>query len=101
MCCRYVDNEFATTQPRAAIIFRGKGLRIAAEERSQWDPRVDVYFQPKAWLNDPVLDEWVICTFSKATSYARDADWEESVPFCDNLKTQTRDHFRKLSLIHI
>ena len=96
LCCRYVDNEFAATQPRAAIIFRGKGLRIAAEERSQWDPRVDVYFQPKAWLNDPVLDEWVIRTFSKATSYARDADWEESVLFCDNLKTQTRDHFRRL-----
>ena len=102
LCCRYVDNELAATQPRAAIIFRGKGLRIAAEERSQWDPRVDVYFQAKAWLNDSVLDEWVIRTFSKATSFAQNAhaDWEESVLFCDNLKTQTRDHFRHLLWKH-
>lgn len=100
LCCRYVGNQFASTQPKAAIIFRGKGLRISAEERAQWDARVDVYFQQKAWLNDSVLDEWTIRTFAKCTSFQVDADWEESVLFCDNLKTQTRSSFRNLLWKH-
>ena len=59
-----------------------------------------MYFQPKAWLNDGVLDEWVIRTFSQCTSFVQDSDWQESVLFCDNLRTQTRPHFRKLLWKH-
>ena len=98
LCCRYIDNKFAAKQPRAAIIFRGKGIRITREEQAQWDGRVDVYFQPKAWLNDSVLDEWTIRTFAPCTSYEVDGpeDFEESVLFCDNLRTQTRPAFKQL-----
>ena len=44
---------------KIAIIFRGTGQRISYAERMSWDPRVDVYFQPKAWADRPFSEEWV------------------------------------------
>ena len=38
-------------QPRPAIIFRGKGLRLSAVEKASWDKDVDVFFQPSAWAD--------------------------------------------------
>ena len=40
-------------QPKAAIVFRGLGLRISAAERAELDPRVVVVFQKKAWVDRP------------------------------------------------
>jgi len=97
LCCRYVGKEMASTQPRAAIIFRGKGLRISAEEREQWDKRVDVYFQPRAWLDKYINAEWTERTFAPCTSYHQNQSGghEESVVFTDNLSTQTTEEWRK------
>lgn len=57
--CLSADPE--RPQPRPAIIFRGKGLRITAEENFKlaWDRRVDVYFQENAWLDGNIAEEWV------------------------------------------
>ena len=32
------------------VIFRGKGLRISKQEKTQWDKRVCVCFQQNAWV---------------------------------------------------
>ena len=102
LCIRYVSREMRLTQCPAAIIFRGKGIRISDEERSLWDKRVHVYFQPKAWVDRRICDEWTVRTFAPCTSYGqRDIDsssgeWEESVIFTDNLKTQTKPEWRRL-----
>ena len=41
------------------IIFRGKGIRISADERNNWDRRVKVTFQPKAWCDEDVMKKWI------------------------------------------
>ena len=42
---------------RPLVIFRGKGLRIKAEEKRKWDKRVKVLFQKNAWC-DEMMKEW-------------------------------------------
>ena len=39
------------TQPRIAVISRGKGKQISAAEKEAWDPDIDVYYQPNAWTD--------------------------------------------------
>ena len=41
------------------IVFRGKGTRITAAEKSTWDKRVRVHFQPNAWVDESVMIEWL------------------------------------------
>lgn len=52
---------FADGVPRVrpTIIFRGKGKRISANEKSSWDRRVNLMFQPKAWCDESVMKVWV------------------------------------------
>jgi hypothetical protein len=40
---------------RPAMIFRGTGERISAEERAAYSPDVFVMFQPKAWMDNPAM----------------------------------------------
>jgi hypothetical protein len=42
-----------TTTAGLAIIFRGKNLAYFKNEMKDYDKRVDVYFQPKAWADRP------------------------------------------------
>lgn len=51
-------------QPRLALIFRGTGARITALEKAQWDQRVDVYFQEKAWFDRKTALAWLAKTWS-------------------------------------
>ena len=44
---------------RPTLIFRGKGLRISKEEKSNWDKRVKVFFQEKAWCDQTLLKCWI------------------------------------------
>ena len=46
-------------QVRPTIILCGKGNRISANEKSCWDRRVNVMFQPKAWCDESVMKVWV------------------------------------------
>ena len=43
----------------ALLIFRGKGLRINPAEKKQWDRRVKVVFQPKAWCDEAIMKKWI------------------------------------------
>lgn len=98
---RYVSISDRHLQPPAAIIFRGKGKRISKAERASWDERVHVYFQPRAWYNGEVGDEWTVRTLAPCTSHGQNkkndpSAVEESVIFTDNLKTQTKRAWRRL-----
>ena len=44
---------------RPTIIFRGQGKRISKTERDDWDKRVCVMFQEKAWCGEAIMKEWV------------------------------------------
>jgi hypothetical protein len=74
----------AEVQPRAAIIFRGKGLRISPVERKSWDARVDVYFNEKAWANRQFCEDWANKTFGPAVKHNPCA----KLLFADNLDGQ-------------
>ena len=44
---------------RPTLIFRGKGLRISKEEKSNWDKRVKVFFQKKVWCDQTIMKCWI------------------------------------------
>ena len=44
---------------RPTLIVRGKGLRIPKEEKSNWDKRVKVSFQEKAWCDQTIMKCWI------------------------------------------
>ena len=44
---------------RPTLIFRGKGLRISKEEKSNWDKRVKGFFQEKAWCDQTIMKCWI------------------------------------------
>ena len=41
------------------IIFKGKGLRISAKERKEYDSRVSVQFQENAWSDEGIMLYWI------------------------------------------
>ena len=47
-------------QPRMCLAFRGKGLRIKEEEMAQYHKDVVVQFQPCAWYDSVLSNEWVV-----------------------------------------
>lgn len=51
----YADGVFRT---KTVIIFRGTGKRVSQGEKKQWDPRVYVTWQEKAWADESVTLEW-------------------------------------------
>ena len=54
------------TQPRIAVIFKGKGKRISAVEKEAWDPDIDIYFQPNGWGGVVFCTEWAKVTLKPA-----------------------------------
>jgi hypothetical protein len=81
----------AGDQPRAAIIFRGKGMRISDVEKENWDKRIDVYFQQNAWADTPFLVAWARKTLKQFT---QTLNGRRLLLFCDNLKGHLSDEFK-------
>ena len=77
-------------QPRLAIIFRGKGLRLSAVEKASWGKDVDVFFQLNAWADTEFVVNWAEKTLKPAV-----ADVSHVIPFLDNLKAHVHESFRK------
>ena len=69
----------ALCQP--AIIFRGTGTRIRKDEKLQWHPEVDVYWQKCAWVNGKIAVDWVNGTFKDSIANLPG----EHLLFLDNL----------------
>ena len=90
-------------QPLIAVIFRGQGKRISQEERQQWNKKVLVYFQGKAWVDQEFTEKYVggkdwnlgKCAMEEATREAR-TNRRESVVLTDNLHSQTTARVKKL-----
>ena len=76
------------TQPRIAVISRGKGKQIAAEKEA-WDPDIDVYFQPNAWTDGGFCTEW-----AKRTRKPAVQGKHHFVLICDNLEGQKNPEFK-------
>ena len=81
------------SQPRPAIIFRGKGVRISNLERAAWHTGVDVSFNEKAWATD----DWCYDNISKQMApIVPGPKVAEALLLCDNLSGQCNDKFRKM-----
>jgi hypothetical protein len=78
-------------QPRAALIFRGTGQRISAEEKAKWDDRVDVYFQKNAWTDTPLAVQYANRTLK---SYVTELGSDRFLLFCDNLRAHQSAEFK-------
>jgi len=61
VCVFYI--LFIGTALKPGIIFRGKG-QISKEEKLQYDPSVDIYWQKSAWADRSVCEQWIDRTFS-------------------------------------
>ena len=68
---------------RMAVIFRGTGKRIPADELAAYHKDVYVYRQPNAWVDTSMSVQWIKGTLSAAV-----ADFDEFILFCDNLEAQ-------------
>ena len=77
-------------QPRLAIIFRGKGLRLSVVEKASRDKDVDVFFQPSAWADTEFAVNWAEKALKPAV-----ADVSHFILFPDNLEAHVHESFRK------
>jgi DDE superfamily endonuclease/Tc5 transposase DNA-binding domain len=74
-------------QCKPALIFKGKG-NIAQAERAAYDPRVDVFFQEKAWMDGDLFVQWVEGTLKE---HVERLPTGPKVMILDNLRAQTGD----------
>lgn len=79
-------------QPPLGVIFRGKGKRISEDEKKAWHPSTHVFFQPNAWMDINVANEWMEKTLEK---FVKDEGMERFVLLLDNLSTHTEENFKK------
>ena len=83
-------------QPKLCVIFRGQGKQISQNERDARHSDVQVRFQPKAWADDQLCEDFADVEMREATAAARAAG-ERSVAIFDNLSGQTTpEHLRNL-----
>ena len=87
LCIRPSSEQ--TVKP--AIVFNGLS-NISPLERSQYDKRVNVYFQHHAWMDIAINMQWTKQTFLPGL---KDKS-HESVLFCDNVNFQTLKEFYEL-----
>ena len=75
---------------RIAVIFRGTGKRIPADELAAYHKDVDVYWQPNALADTSMSVQWTKGTLSAAVG-----DFDEFILFCDSLEAQTSLPFQE------
>ena len=75
---------------KPAIVFRGKG-NVAQDEKSQYDSRIDIYFQKNAWMDCKTNREWTERTLMPGIEDKKN----ENVLFADNVSFQTEKVFHE------
>ena len=76
---------------KPAIVFRGKG-NVSSAEKTQYDQDVDVYFQPSAWMDSQLNQEWVKRTLIPGIGTSP----QEKVIFADNVGFQQEKGFHEM-----
>lgn len=87
MCTLQVPIVTEGEQPRPALIFRGKGLRISRAEKEAYHPDVDIYWQEKAWVDRDIAMKWLENTWKPFVSKHPDRNY---VLFLDCLDAHVR-----------
>lgn len=76
-------------QPRLCICFRGKGLRISADELDQYHEDVFVLWHPKAWFDSECTNKYVAQYCTDEILKSDLLPGERHLLLCDNLSSQT------------
>ena len=77
-------------QPRLCICFKGKGIRIGDDEKSQYHPNVYVQWQPKAWYDSKTSNQWVVDYACDEILASECSHGQRHLLLCDNLGSQTK-----------
>ena len=95
MCTLQMCIRAEGSQPPIAIIFRGADAKYYAAERDDYDDRVKILYQKKAWADRPTSEAWVRQVLHP--HLVKRADDEGAPPstilFCDNLDSQVYTGF--------
>ena len=71
-----------------SIIFRGKG-HIAAAEKLQYDNRIEVFWQEKAWADEAFFCEWIEKVLKPFTEQVTGLTFYLLMDHADDLKQQS------------
>lgn len=90
--CRNIakSNKPRGGQPRMVICFKGLGVRISADERSQYHKDVYVMFQKKAWYDGATCNKWVVEVAMQDIPKRDATNGKRHLILCDNLGGQTK-----------
>lgn len=77
-------------QPPLAIIFRGQGQRISPSERDQYDPRVKILWQAKAWMDRATQKKFVDTVLKPylEANFTENGELQETLGLYDSLDAQ-------------
>ena len=79
-------------QPKLAVVYRGKGKRISANEKLAWHPDVDVFRQDNALLDQNFCMDW----FTRSLSpFLQQEGISKFVLLLDNLTGQMQNDFKE------
>ena len=92
LCRRFIPK--GGVQPKAGIVFKGTRQRIPKVETDQYDNRVLVFWQKKAWVNEEIACGWVLWVFKPFLQSITQR--EEVCLFSDNLSAQITAGIRRL-----
>ena len=86
-------------QPPLTVIFRGQG-NVSETEKMQYDPRVKVLWQSKAWMDRKTNLKWVSTVLADylKSHYRVSEDSDtllETLGICDSLDSQTHSSFNE------
>ena len=90
VCICQEPNSQGKQPIKICVIFRSnsKGRRIKKSEKAQYDRRVAVLWQKKAWADRETCLEWAKDVFRRGTSRS-----DTKILFMDNLDGQTNEEF--------
>ena len=81
---------------RPAVIFRGKG-KVPAVERAAYDPRVDVFFQDNAWMDNATSIAWLKKSLLRSLKGEEGVvPRDQSILFANSLHVQTTDEVKRI-----
>ena len=90
MCTLQMCIRAEGPQPKITIIFRGADAKYYAAERAEYDKRVHILYQKKAWADRPTSEAWVrkvLHPHLEARAFAEGV-YPSMILFCDNLDSQ-------------
>ena len=95
MCTLQLCIRAEGSQPPVTLIFRGADRKYYRNEIAEYDPRIHILFQKKAWADRPTSEAWVCQVLHSHINERTRLEGREpsTILFCDNLDAQVHTGF--------